>query len=65
MRKQVEKLILKDCNKFFKKLQAVQAAQPSEEIIDMKMYYIQNGYKNLVKKNGEIKADKDKDKDTN
>lgn len=62
MRKQVEKLILKDCNKFLKKLKVAQAAQPYEEIIDIKMYYIQNGYKNLVKNNGEIKEDK---KDTN
>lgn len=61
MRKQVEKLILKDCNKFLKKLKAVQAAQPSEEIIDIKMNYIQNSYKNLVKFNEDIKADKDKD----
>ena len=42
MRKQVEKLILKDCNKFLKKLKVAQAAQPYEEIIDIKMYYIQS-----------------------
>ena len=60
MKKQLEKLIIKDCNKFFKRLKAAQAAQPTEEIIDMKMYYIQNGFKNIVKYNGKTKIDKSK-----